>query len=64
MSDHDHNHDHDHPHKHPHQTDHPEPSSHYELVGMALNELLIEKGVYTAAEMRSMIESEMAWTRA
>ena len=55
MSDHDHNHDH--PHKHPHQTDHPEPSSHYELVGVALNELLIEKGVYTAAEMRSVIES-------
>ena len=47
--------DHSHPHRHPPQPDHPEPSSYYELMGIALNELLIEKGVYTAAEIRESI---------
>ena len=41
----------------PPQPDHPEPSSHYELMGVALNELLIEKGIYSADELRAMIES-------
>ena len=41
---------HSHTHRSPPQPDHPEPSSHYELLGVALNELLIEKGVYTAEE--------------
>lgn len=57
---HDHNHDHDHhDHDHPHplQTDHAEPSSHYELMGVALNQLLQEKGLYTAAELRAQIEA-------
>ena len=52
-----HHHDHDHDHPHPLQSDHPEPSSHYELMGIALNELLQEKGLYTAAELRAQIEA-------
>ena len=54
---HHHEHDHDHDHPHPLQSDHPEPSSHYELMGIALNELLQEKGLYTAAELRAQIEA-------
>lgn len=45
----------DHDHRHPPQPDHPEPSSDYELMGLALNELLIEKGVYAATELREQI---------
>ncbi|MDJ0958068.1 MAG: nitrile hydratase subunit alpha [Arenicellales bacterium] len=48
---------HSHPHKHPLQPDHREPSSYYELMGVALNELLLEKGIYTNDEMRAMIEA-------
>ncbi len=44
----------DHP---PHQPDHPEPSTHHHFLGMALRELLIEKGVYTADEERRAIEA-------
>ena len=53
---HHHHHDHDHDHPHPLQADHPEPSSYYELMGVALNQLLQEKGVYTADELRAQIE--------
>ena len=42
-------------HYHPSRPDHPEPASRYELMGVALNELLIEKGVYTDAELRDAI---------
>jgi len=58
-------HDHDHPHEHGHnnphgphplQPDHPEPSE-VALRGLALNELLIGKGIYTAEEMRRKIEA-------
>jgi len=52
---HDHEHDHASTHRHPPQPDHPEPSSDFELMGLALNELLIEKGVYTATELREQI---------
>lgn len=55
MSDHD-QHDQGRPHKHPAQPDHPEPSSYYELMGVALNELLLEKGFYTSEEMSAMID--------
>ena len=61
MAEHDHDHDdhdrndHDQAHKHPPQPDHREPSSQYELMGVALNELLIEKGVYSATELRDKI---------
>lgn len=48
-------HDHGPPHRHPPQPDHPEPASEYELLGVALNELLIEKGVYSADELRAMV---------
>ena len=46
---------HDHPHRHPPQADHAEPVSHYEWLGVALNELLMEKGLYTAQELREMM---------
>jgi len=46
---------HDHPHRHPPQVDHPEPTSHYEWLGVALNDLLIETGLYTADELREKI---------
>jgi nitrile hydratase len=49
-------HGHDHHHG-PFQPDHPEPSSRYELMGVALNELLIEQGLYSADELRRMIET-------
>ena len=46
------------PHDHgPFQPDHPEPTGYYERMGVALNELLIEKGVYGADELRAMIET-------
>jgi len=46
-------HDHDHP---PPQPDHPEPQTEYEILGMALNELLLEKGIFSAEEQRKTIE--------
>ncbi|MGO1120067.1 nitrile hydratase subunit alpha [Rhodovibrionaceae bacterium A322] len=53
---HDHNHDHDHDHSRTFQPDHPEPRSYHQLMGLALRDLLIEKGHYTAQEEREMIE--------
>lgn len=50
-----HDHAHEHPHRHPPQPDHREPASEYELLGVALNELLIEKGIYTAEELRAKV---------
>ena len=50
-----HHHGHEHPHRHPPQTDHREPETHYEWMGMALNDLFIEKGLYTAGELRETI---------
>lgn len=50
-------HEHSHPHRHPLQADHPEPGSYHELMGVALNELLLEKGVYTSDELRATIEA-------
>jgi nitrile hydratase len=54
---------HDHPHPPP-QPDHPEPSSDYHFLGMALRELLIEKGVFTADEERRAIEAAENWSPA
>lgn len=48
--------EHDHGHTHPQQPDHPEPTSHHHFLGLALNELLIEKGLYTSDDLRRMIE--------
>lgn len=55
MTDEHHDHDHERPHRHPPQADHREPESHYEWLGMALNDLLIERGLYTASELRDTI---------
>jgi nitrile hydratase len=63
-----HDHQHGHAHGHDHDHDHapsaghapPQPDekihSYYQLLGLALKELLIEKGVFTADEMRRAIE--------
>ena len=58
MSEHTHDHDHDHDHPHPNQPDiDSEPMGYYQLMGSALGELLIEKGVITADELRAAIEN-------
>jgi nitrile hydratase len=52
----DHHHDHDHDHSHsPSQPD-DKVHSYYQILGVALKELLIEKGVVTADEVREAIE--------
>ena len=61
MSTHDHDHDHhhhDHDHDHPHSPPQPDDKVHsyYQILGIALKELLIEKGVVTAADVRRNIE--------
>ena len=55
---------HSYPHRHPFQPDDPEPSSYHEFLGVALRELLIEKGVFTAEEERRKIEELQAATPA
>jgi nitrile hydratase len=56
--DHDHDHDHDHAHGHAHSPPQPDDKVHsyYQILGIALKELLIEKGVVTAADVRRNIE--------
>lgn len=44
------------PHRHPHQPDDPPPAGHYQVMAVALRELLLEKGVLTAEEIRAQIE--------
>ena len=53
-----HSHDHDHSHgPHPYQPDSEDtPYEHHQVMAEAVGELLIEKGVITADEMRAMIE--------
>lgn len=51
-----HDHSHPHGHRHPYQEDHAEPSRYHQLLGLALNELLIEKEVYSTDELRAMID--------
>lgn len=53
---HDHTHEHGHDHNRTFQPDHPEPTSDGARVGLALRELLIERGYYTPAEEREVIE--------
>jgi nitrile hydratase len=48
------------PHRHPFQPDDPEPETYHEFLGVALRELLIEKGVFSAAEERRKIEELQA----
>ena len=58
MSEHTHDHGHDHEHPHPNQPDiDSEPMGYYQVMGNALGELLIEKGVITADELRGAIEN-------
>lgn len=56
---HDHGHDHEHGHDHPHPTrpDADENLGYYQVMEIALRELLIEKGVVTAAELRQAVEA-------
>ena len=59
MSEDGHSRDHDHGHDHDKtfQPDHPEPTSEGARVGLALRELLIERGYYTPDEERQVIET-------
>jgi nitrile hydratase subunit alpha len=59
---HDHHHDHDHDHDHAHSPPQPDDKVHsyYQILGVALKELLIEKGVVTADEVRAAIEARDA----
>jgi len=49
-------HDHDHDHAHPGTTPDTNETGHYELMARAMHELLIEKGVVTADEVRRNLE--------
>jgi nitrile hydratase len=58
---HDHDHDHHHgegsaPQRHPTQSDDPPPTGYYQVMAVALRELLVEKGVLGADEIRAQIE--------
>ena len=61
---HQHSHDHDHDHGHDHAHAPPQPddkvSTYHQILGLALKELLIEKGVVTAEEVRQMLEQREA----
>jgi nitrile hydratase len=56
--DHHHHHDHDHDHGHHHSPPQPDDKVHsyYQILSIALKELLIEKGVVSADEVRRFIE--------
>jgi len=59
MNDHDHDHDHHHGHGHNHPHDAievPDGAGHYELMVHAIKELLIEKGVISADDIRKTLE--------
>ena len=60
--DNDHDHDHDHPHAPPQPDD--KVHSYHQILSIALKELLIEKGVITAAEVRQFIEKRDSITPA
>jgi len=66
--DHDHHHGHGHDHDHGHAHAPPQPDdkvhSYYQILGVALKELLIEKGVVTADEVRAAIEARDSITPA
>jgi len=52
-------HDHQHPHSHPHPTQpdlEDQPFEYYQVMAEAVGELLVEKGVFTAAELRKTVE--------
>lgn len=63
--DHSHAHGHDHEHDHAHtgvQTDDTSPPGRYELMTLAMKELLIEKGHITADQVRRGLETIDSWT--
>ena len=64
--DHDHKHDHAHPHGHAHAPPQPDDKVHsyYQILGIAIKELLIETKVVTAEEVRTAIERRDALTPA
>jgi len=49
-------HDHDHDHSHPTQPDADDALTYYQLMELAVRELLIEKGILTADEVRRQVE--------
>lgn len=51
-----HNDEHDHEDDHDHRPDETEPTGHYQIMGTALRELLVEKGLFSAADLREAIE--------
>lgn len=53
---HDHDHDHDHGHSHPGTTPDTNETGHYELMAQAMKEILIEKGVIGADDVRRNLE--------
>ena len=53
---HDHDHDHDHGHSHPGTTPDTNETGHYELMAQAMREILIEKGVIGADDVRRNLE--------
>jgi nitrile hydratase len=58
---HDHPHDHDHgdhghPHRHPFQPDHDDTLTYYRKLEIAVRELLIEKNIFTADDVRKVVE--------
>jgi nitrile hydratase len=58
-NDHEHSHDHGdhgHPHRHPFQPDHDDTLTYYRKLEIAVRELLIEKNVITADEVRKVVE--------
>jgi nitrile hydratase subunit alpha len=64
MSDLHHHHDHDHAHHHPTRLDNDAPLTHYQVMEIALRELLIEKGIISADDVRRAIEAMDARTPA
>ncbi len=64
MSDLHHHHDHDHAHHHPTRPDNDAPLTQYQVMEIALRELLIEKGIISADDVRRAVEAMDARTPA
>jgi nitrile hydratase len=66
--DHEHHHEHDHasgaPHRHPPRKDDDDTLTYYRVMEIAVRELLIEKGVFTADDVRAAVERMDARTPA
>lgn len=64
---HGHSHDHDHAHDHDHDTSHPlapednSPPARYELMIMAIRDLMVEKNLITAEQVRKGFETLDSW---